>query len=493
MLSSSSIALTPLLLQVVVQLGILLPNHSVTSDCLCPGDNVVLQSDYVWKESEFYGFDPNITCQALDDYVTNMGCFDPKELREVCCIDYDRPSYICAKAVRDTILSNDYDILVAPALSASFDPVNVTVILEYQAVTEIDIAAGTVEIFVWFTMTWRDPRLAWTYDPATTCTTYPVAARASMGGNSEIWVPELDLFNRASGTRSMGDSPASVYQDGRVVWARDGSIKAICSFVNLGQIPFDKLGCQFMFGSISTKDSSVRYLLDPDEALRIGDFSSPYSEYILESASPGVNVTEEFGIHNIFFDFYFVRGTSFYMINVVLPVSIFSILSICTMTLGFNSFQRIALNLTLLLVAVAQKISISKLLPVTDKSLWIVDYIAHSFIWIAVTLFQSVVVTVMAALREIRKMKQEKGEILEGILDAEINGDPPGHKSRSTETKEGVHWFFTFSLKTFDLVCFACSLFCYLIYVIVMFASRNTWGNSEVENTFLWANTTTTS
>lgn len=480
-----------LVLQTLVLLKIL-AHHVASGDCLCRGDSAVLQSDYVWKASAAYGFEPNITCGRLEElFATEYGCPDPKALREICCIDYERPRYVCAKTVRDSILTNEYDKLTVPAISSSFDPINVTMLLEYQAVTDIDIAAGTVELYVWVTLVWKDERLAWTYDANTTCTTYPVTARASMGGSSEIWVPELELYNRVSGLKSMGDSLASISEDGTVVWPREGKLKAICAFVNLGQIPFDRLGCQFMFGSVGAKAQfGVSYVLDPAGSLRIGDFSSPYSEYILDYATPGINVSETYGSEFIFFDFYFVRGTQFYMLNVVLPVTIFSVLSIMTMVLGLNSFQRIALNLTLLLVAVAQKISISRLLPVTDNSLWIVDYVAFSFVWIAVTLFETVLVAFFATVRENRTKEKEgsseSSEGATGIHDEEDNNNGDGVMEEKEE-----HWIYTFSLRTLDLICCFVSLLTYFIFLIIMFASRDTWGNNQVANSFLWSNTTT--
>ncbi len=498
---------------------VVLANDTETTpfDCLCPGDNVVLQTDYEWKDAEFYGFEPNITCGGLNDFFNSLGCPDPKELREICCIDYDRPRYVCAAAVRDSILTSDYDKLAVPAVSSSFNPIDVTLILEYQAVTEVDIAAGTVEILVWFTMTWTDERLAWTYDAETTCTNYPVYARASMGGSSEIWVPEFDLFNRVSGLKSIGDSQASIYPDGRVVWARDGKIKALCTFVNLGQMPFDDLGCQFMFGSVGSKAQfGVRYVLDPDGALRIGNFSSPYSEYVLARATPGLNVDEVTNSEYVFFDFYFTRGTNYYLLNVILPVIIFSILSIFSMVFGFIAFHRIALNLTLLLVAVAQKIAVSRLMPISDKRIWIVEFVGTSFIWIAVTLLETVFIVGIATLRTNRQEAQEKAEkegsgktvkryTWSNTILGRSNNSSRRESPKETEqwieeedpttleekVEEEEHWFWTFSLRKVDFVCCVLSMLSYIIYVIVMFASRDSYGSREVSNTFLWSNSTT--
>jgi len=448
-------------------------------ECICRGDNVELVGEHVWLESGDFGFQPNATCAEVENVFANQfGCPDPRELRELCCIDYNRPKYVCSNAVRDAILSG-YDKVSTPVVSALHEGVNVTVKVEYQAVTDIDIGAGTAEIFVWLTMSWRDPRLAWTYDPNTTCTTFPITVRASMKvSDSDIWVPDLDLLNKISGARDMGSSwLAVVYPDGSVVWQRDGKLKAGCNMKNLGNMPFDELGCQFMFGSLTYQNNlGVNYMLDPNGALVVGEFSSPYAEYALVRAQPGV--FEETGLRFLFFDFYFARGTSYYLQATILPVIIFSLLSICSITLGFTSQQRIALNLTLLLVAVAQKIAMSSLLPVTDHKLWLVDFVTYSFFWNAATLFENIFVGTVASVRKAHD------ELKEPELDQEMM--PEESKSFFPA------WFYTFSLRRFDMVCFALSFISYVVFITIMLAYRGFWG-SDVSSEFLWSNNTSTS
>ena len=61
----------------------------------------------------------------------------------------------------------------------------------------------------------------------------------------------------------------------------------------------------------------------------------------------------------------------------------------------------------------------------------------------------------------------------------------------SESDEEEEHWFWTFSLRKVDYVCCILSLTSYFIYLIAMFASRDTFGNRQVPNTFLWSNSTT--
>lgn len=474
----------------VLQIFHLLPQNSL-GECVC--GEALLIGDYVWRESEFYGFEPNITCRKLDTmFSRDNGCPNVGAIREICCVDPVRPRYECANRVRRAVLNDGYDELNSPSSSLLHERLNVTVKMNYQAVTDVNIAVGTVEIFVWLIMSWKDSRLAWSYDADSTCTTFPITARASMGSNSEIWVPQLDLFNRVSGLKDIGDSLAVISNDGEVVWQREGKIKAVCSMTDLGNIPFDNLGCQFMFGS--SNEFGIRYLLNPQGALNVGEFTSPYTEYYLTHAQPGVYSSDvpNFEYYFLFFDFYFSRGKNFYIQNVVLPVAIFSVLSICVMILGLGSFQRIALNLTLLLVAVAQKISISNLMPVTDHRLWIVDFVAYSFIWIAITLFQNVLYAVIDAFREDHKKLTEATTVSEDASLHERSCDSSKVDSASMPSG-GKHtslpnWFYTFSLRRFDFISFAVCLTSYIIFLITMMSSKNSWSN--VRNSFLWSNST---
>lgn len=174
--------------------------------------------------------------------------------------------------------------------------------------------------------------------------------------------------------------------------------------------------------------------------------------------------------------------------------------------LGFNSFQRIATTLTLLLVSVAQKISTSRLLPITDYRLWLVDFVNVSSLWIALALFENAFVAAMLYMREKRddekKKQQEQEEKEEEVIQFETakeelpmsvtttnNNGGGGRAQEPRADGELTEWFFTFSLRKFDVACFFLLLLSYLIFVVYMMAKRNNWG-SDVTNNFLLSNIT---
>lgn len=482
----------------------------VGGDCLCPGEYAQLVADYVWQDAALYGFAENATCYDIEQLFVANGCnTDPGALREICCVDLSRPRYVCANNVRNYLFGgNNYDKYTLPSTSLFHDSLQVQVKLDYQTVTDIDIAAGTTEIFAWFTLTWRDPRLAWSYDANTTCTNTPIHVTAhAMTRLSEIWVPDIDLINRVSGTKQMESGLAVVSNDGTVIWRREGKLKAMCNLKNLGNIPFDELGCQFMFAG--THQAGIEYVLDYKGAVKVGSFNSPYVEYKLLKAIPGIHrhVVSGFELQFLFVDFYFTRGTKFYAQTILVNVAIYAVMSTIIIILGFNSFQRIATTLTLLLVSVAQKISTSNLLPITDFRLWLVDFVNVSSLWIALALFENAFVAAMLYMREKRddekKKQQEQEEKEEEVIEFETtneelpmsvttttyNNGGGGRVQEPTADGELTEWFFTFSLRKFDVACFVLLLLSYLIFIVYMLAKRNNWG-SDVTNNFLLSNIT---
>jgi len=166
------------------------------------------------------------------------------------------------------------------------------------------------------------------------------------------------------------------------------------------------------------------------------------------------------------------------------------------MILGLNTFQRITLNLTLLLVGVAQKIATSSLLPVTDQRLWLVDFVGLSFIWIAITLLENVFVASMTSIRDQRKKKLdlEKLDVSENEPSDSEGGVLPKVSISSNPSSSSCledSWFYSFSLKKFDTIYFFLSFSSYIVFLIIMMTSTNVWENG-VGNTFLWSNSTIT-
>lgn len=454
---------------------------SSTGNCLCEGRGD-LRSDFVLGVLGNYisslpeGLQtPTPSCGQIQDYYANETECPEVLWLSVCCTDVP-PQDQCANQVRNQILDG-YDKLSVPSSSLVHNPVNVSVEMIYHTVTDVDEAKGLIEVFVTLNLRWTDSRLSWEYDPLPngTCTGLPINVRAQMQQglkDSEIWVPEFDLFNQISGVTGMAGPLAIVGRDGSVAWTRVGQLKAICQMENLGQIPYDTLVCQLLMGSRSL---GVKYQLDPSGGVKVSSYAGPYNGYRLVSAEPGIGKLEN-GVDAVFFNLEYTRGTSYYTQNVIIPVILFSYCSILTMVVGVGAFQTLALNFTLLLVTVTQKIAIANLLPITNEALWIVDFVFGSFYFIVVTIAETFLKFIILKMREERHVADTAtASVEEGP--AEGDGDPSSSKKLRLPP-----WFFTFSTRRMDVICCSLSFTIYSLYVIFFFALQNDWGGNVTIN-----------
>ena len=98
---------------------------------------------------------------------------------------------------------------------------------------------------------WVDPRLTWNpleYGNLTKTWMW-IGDGGSGGETSEIWTPDLELWNLDEGLReSFDDAYALVSNDGKVYWSRPGHLRPACKFGGLVNFPFDMLSCTMEFG-----------------------------------------------------------------------------------------------------------------------------------------------------------------------------------------------------------------------------------------------------
>ena len=133
--------------------------------------------------------------------------------------------------------------------------------INFHRVFAVDIINSVAELTVWFRQQWVDPRLAWNPDDynGTTTVWFYVADGVGSGETSEIWTPDIELWNMADSIKNtLTDTYASVSSDGRVFWSRPGKLKPACKFQGLDSFPFDSLSCTMEFGSWSYSGLYIR-------------------------------------------------------------------------------------------------------------------------------------------------------------------------------------------------------------------------------------------
>lgn len=471
------------------------PNQNVLQEP--PFNNLTCQQ---WQDEWLPIFTPN-----GDDCATS---YFYQELYISCCV-LAIPRYQCEENVHNLLSSNENYNTAVPPIVRNEKPLEINTDIVFEYLESVDVMTGSATILVTLILKWKDPRLAWTIDSNSICADFVNIWAGYDIETTSIWVPDFDLYNIIEGFQGMPAAMATIYYDGSVSWQRSGSITAMCSYTGLGNIPFDVLGCQFLFGARSRFNANMIHYRLSEENITVGRSDLKYSEFraVPELFEKGYTwyYNKDYG-SAIYYNFYFERATNFYLLNIVVPAIILTYASFCTYLLDMRVGERLGFAMALALVIIAAQIVTFDLVPVSNEKLWIDKFVTWSFYWVLIVLVQSVFVAYLSFLREDREAKKEakkstSTEENENIsqndpneIVEETNGEEDNNEDRDAWVDEGEHqhatavekpkWnskvasiFYTYPLRKFDYICLAASVASYTIFVIAMFVSnfRGAW------------------
>lgn len=257
----------------------------------------------------------------------------------------------------------------------------------------LDMVRGTFDLQVWLRMKWVDTRLAWD-SKATGVTSLSVFGDNSDLETSQVWVPDIEMYNAVDSTYEFTRKDLAVYPSGTVVWSRPGRLNALCDQQGLQNFPFDKIKCRLSFGGWWLSEATQNltfYTVSEDGTGAWSNENLPslsFQQYtIKEVGQSRKNVKYaccEDGYPELSFHVIIVRATFYYTcritVNILLTLSAFGVFFSDPMT-----GERLGFSMTMLLTLVAQEIVTSELLPVTNSVLWIqvINYLNLFFCYIA--------------------------------------------------------------------------------------------------------------
>ena len=407
---------------------------------LCNGFPVL--KDLVPPNYAIQSIPANVTCQDLNSLISTFpldhsdwsDCLVYRGLYSGPCCQRPSPPYVCEQNIRSQLLQN-YSASIMPLPDSGI--FETTMLLEFHHITELSTKDGTVNVFVWFYLEWKDPRLAWNVSDEY-CTPSITARASSDLQRTEIWVPDIDLLNQASGVQNFPDAMATIYHDGTVVWRRNGGLTAFCFFTGLNRFPFDTLGCSFLIGAW-TRDVNVNITLGGDggQGWVAGEALARiiYNEYSLKVDQITSGFRSPPPLKSIvYYNLYFERSSRYYVLKILLPTIVFTILSFGVFLLDLRVGERLSYGLTVLLVIIAQDISTSTLLPITDKRLWVNTFVVASFYWVLITNLESVFVAWLYFVGD----EHDEKAILEAEKKRSGNADSNGEARDLRHVKDSI-------------------------------------------------------
>lgn len=407
---------------------------------------------------------------------------------ELCCnISEPLPLYQCEENVRSNFLNSSYSPTIVPVVGRK-DVVFVDTLVQVYAISEIDLTKSVADIFANIILTWNDPRLAWdvTTDNCATST----FMRASLDAETtDIWVPPLDLQNLNEGVQSFAAAPAQVYSDGTVVWSRGGKLSAFCSFVGLRRMPFDTLGCQFLFGGPIVQPIVYNLVdggIEKARGVQFPAYNQTYSEYMI---AKGRTTSSTYG-YGFTFELFFNRARRHYTYLIIVPTILFVYISFGQFFYDSASGERVAFSINALLIVVAQSIVTSGLLPLCQEVIWLNYLTVSCQFFVLAGIFEALLLYCLIK----KKPQKEDSAALVTRNDAipDVDDPDPTKKIQRVQNTIGntycYHSVFTklrYRLLTIMLwVDFAAKFvlpISFTLFLIVMFARLEKWDDDPKE------------
>ena len=277
--------------------------------------------------------------------------------------------------------------------------------INFHRIFEVDVASGVVDLIVWVRQQWHDPRLSWDpekYGNITQAHFWIGDGTGPGGETSEIWTPDLELWNMESSWQdTLVNEHAVASSDGTVFWSRPGHMKVVCRFRGLERFPFDRLDCTAEVGSWGFSGLYIRPTKMNGVGFTIGGSDTAgqaFAEFSLEGIDceehlyPPYPNSPEDDWPVLFYHFTFARAWQPYARGYVVLQIVLNLAAFCCFWIPPQVGERMSLAITALLAAVASELVVAANLPSAAEMTWFAQFSIGSLFFAAAALFESAAV-----------------------------------------------------------------------------------------------------
>ncbi|EHB04483.1 Acetylcholine receptor subunit beta [Heterocephalus glaber] len=296
-------------------------------------------------------------------------------------------------------LFSSYDSSVRPAREVG-DPVRVSIGLILAQLISLNEKDEEMSTKVYLDLEWTDYRLSW--DPAKHDGIDMLRITAQ-----SVWLPDVVLLNNNDGNFDVAlDINVVVSSDGSVRWQPPGLYHSSCS-IQVTYFPFDWQNCTMVFSSYSYDSSEVSLQtgLGPDGQERQeiyvheGTFIENGQWEIIHKPSrliqpPGDIRGGREGQHQeVTFYLIIRRKPLFYLVNVIAPCILITLLAIFVFYLPPDAGEKMGLSIFALLTLTVFLLLLADKVPETSLAVpIIVKYLMFTMILVTFSVILSVVV-----------------------------------------------------------------------------------------------------
>ncbi|XP_077569223.1 neuronal acetylcholine receptor subunit alpha-7-like [Stigmatopora nigra] len=279
-----------------------------------------------------------------------------------------------------------YNKLERPVLDDS-QILNVGVGIHLRMIMDVDEKKQVLTTNIWLQLSWQDQHLQWNKSEYNGLDTVRFP-------DNVLWKPDLLLYNSADEKFDpTAHTNIVVSSSGNCIYIPPAIIRSTCN-IDIRWFPFDVQKCTLKFGSWtyggSTLDLSVK--------------KAEITEYVPSLEWDLVEISEKKNTQyyeccpdepypDVTFTIVMRRRSLYYVLNLLIPCIVISILALLVFLLPADSREKITLAITVLLSSVGLMLLLSKMMPATsDSAPLLAQYIVITMVIVALSVVATVVV-----------------------------------------------------------------------------------------------------
>jgi hypothetical protein len=244
--------------------------------------------------------------------------------------------------------------------------IEVKIDMSVKSIRDFDEVNEKFSFVAALVLSWTDEKLQW--DPSVNGGIEQITVSFN-----DVWVPELTLSSPSSKGSTLGKSSDIIRVDqfGQMEWMPGGLIESTCS-VNAKNFPFDTQSCDTSFTSLGYKSHEVN--LQAESPYVYFSVYTPHTLWAVTGSKVNTKLISSGNESEITFTVNLKRDATFAVINIIMPISILSMLNVLVFLLVPESGECIGYCITTLLAIAVYMTIVNDLLPQTSKPVPLISY-----------------------------------------------------------------------------------------------------------------------
>ncbi|XP_064626377.1 acetylcholine receptor subunit alpha-1-B-like [Lineus longissimus] len=260
---------------------------------------------------------------------------------------------------------NESDTLARPLLNVS-DALYVNMSVHLLQILDLDSKAQSVSFSGYLEVRWKDYELTWKPED------FGGLMHVTIPGKN-TWVPDIGQINSLEGQFDFSKDEQNIrlilFHTGEIRWYPAGVYKAGCQ-LDLTYFPFDEQKCAFTFASwtYTTDALQIHAIQDTIQVSKVAGGS----QWKIIATSMFVHIgkfqPDEKDFSFLYAELVSERLAIFYVIHIILPTTVISLLSLSAFLLPCESGEKVSLGITILLAFSVFQLVLADQLPTNTSS-----------------------------------------------------------------------------------------------------------------------------